>query len=262
MPETFAIFRYEYLMQIRRWGLWISLFVTVGLFLVLALRTLPNLDLLFPGYATNEVWKLPTILIEAFNLFTPIAAGILSADRFTRDRLLGTGELINSSLLSRLPLVLGKYAGSLLAIFTPPLILLVGALAYMAAYFHQPAIFLTAPVVLLAVVVPSWLFVTAWSLIFPLVMPLRLYQVLFAGFWMWAVAVPPDRLPTINQSILSVQGLYARYLFFLDQAGSFSYLRPPPTVGLAIANVALIVGLSVMALALMPLALRHQEATQ
>ena len=262
MRETIGIFRYEYLMQIRRPGLWISLFVTVGVFLFLALRTLPSLDLLFPGYTTNEVWKLPTILIEAFNLFTPIAAGILSADRFTRDRLLGTSELINCALLSRLPLVLGKYAGSLLAIFTPPFVLLVGALAYLAAYFHQPALLLTAPVVLLAVVLPAWLFVVAWSLIFPLVMPLRLYQVLFAGFWMWAVAVPPDRLPTINQSILSVNGQYARYLFFLDQAGSFFYMRPPPTIGWTIINMALIVGLSVAAVALIPLVLRRQEAAQ
>ena len=262
MRETFAVLRYEYLMQIRRWGLWISLFVTVGLFLFLALRTLPSLDLLFPGYRINEVWKLPTILIEAFNLFTPIAAGILSADRFTRDRLLGTSELLNSSLLSKRPLLLGKYLGSMLAIFTPSFILLVGALVYMAVYFHQPAIFLTAPVVLAVVVVPSWLFVVAWSLIFPLVMPLRLYQVLFAGFWMWAVAVPPDRLPTINQSIFSVQGLYARYLFFLDQSRSFDYLRPPPTIGWAIVNIALIVGLSMGVLALVPLIMRRQEAAQ
>lgn len=36
-------------------------------------------------------------------------------------------------------------------------------------------------------VLPSWLFVVAWSLVFPLVMPLRLYQVLFPATPGWAI---------------------------------------------------------------------------
>ncbi len=261
MRETFAIFRYEYLMQIRRWGLWIGLFVTVGLFFFLLLRATGNPKVI-PADYTTQPFKLATLVIEEFNLFAPVAAGILAADRFTRDRLLGTGELIRSSLPSRLPLVLGKYAGSLLAIFTPPLILLVVSVTYLAVYFHQPAVFLTAPVVLLAVVVPAWLFVVAWSLIFPLVMPLRLYQVLFAGFWMWAAVVPPDRLPTINWSIFSVNGQYAHYVFFLNDPVGSRLFRPPATIGWAIFNICYIVGLSVLALALIPLVMRRQEAAQ
>jgi ABC-2 type transport system permease protein len=261
MRETLAVFRYEYLMQIRRWGLWIGLFLAIGVFFFLLLRATANPKAL-PADYTTQPFKLATLVIEEFNLFAPIAAGILVADRFTRDRLLGMGELINSSLPSKLPLVLGKYAGSLLAIFTPPFILLVASVTYLAVYFHQPAVFLTAPVVLLAVVVPAWLFVVAWSLIFPLVMPLRLYQVLFAGFWMWSSAVPPDRLPTINFSIFSVNGQYAHHVFFLNDPAGSHYFRPPATVGWAIFNICFIVGLSVVALALMPLVLRRQEAAQ
>lgn len=261
MRETFAVFRYEYLMQIRRWGLWIGLLLTVGLFFFLLLRSTGSPKAIPPDY-TTQPWKLATLLIEEFNLFAPIAAGILVADRFTRDRALGMSELLNSSLSLRAPLVLGKYAGSVLAIMTPPFMLLLLSLAYLAAYFHQPAIFLTAPVVLLAVVVPSWLFVVAWSLIFPLVMPLRLYQVLFAGFWMWAVAVPPNRLPTINYSIFGVSGKYAHYAFFLNDPTGSSYMHPPATVGWAIVNMSLIVGLSVAALALTSLVLRWQELRQ
>src|SRR5262249_53683157 len=104
---------------------------------------------------------------------------------------------------------------------------------------------------------PSWLFVIAWSLIFPLVLPLRLYQVLFAGFWMWAVAVPPDRLPTINFSIFGVQGQYAHFAFFLNDSTSF--MRPPATVGWAIVNMGLILGSTIVALALIPLMLHWQE---
>jgi hypothetical protein len=256
MREFIATTRYEYLMQIRRWGLWMSLLLTIGFFLFLILGDVGNPKAVPPQVATHP-WMLATLLIEEFNLFAPIAAGILAADRFTRDRVLGMSELLNSSLLLKFPLVLGKYLGSLLAIVTPPFILLLATLAYMAAYFHQLAIFLTAPVVLLAVVLPSWLFVIAWSLILPLVLPLRLYQVLFAGFWLWAVAVPPDRLPTINFSIFGVQGQYAHFAFFLSESTTF--MRPPATVGWAIVNMSLIIGLSITALVLTPLILRWQE---
>jgi ABC-type transport system involved in multi-copper enzyme maturation permease subunit len=256
MRECIATTRYEYLMQIRRWGLWMSLLLTIGFFLFLILGDAGNPKAVPPQVATHP-WMLATLLIEEFNLFAPIAAGILAADRFTRDRVLGMSELLNSSLLLKSPLVLGKYLGSLLAIVTPPFILLLATLAYMAAYFHQPAIFLTAPVVLLAVALPSWLFVIAWSLIFPLVLPLRLYQVLFAGFWMWAVAVPPDRLPTINDSIFGVQGQYAHFAFFLNYQTTF--MRPPATVGWAIVNMGLILGSTIVALALLPLVLRWHE---
>jgi ABC-2 type transport system permease protein len=256
MPEIMATARYEYLMQIRRWGLWISLLVTVGIFFFLILMAARNPKAI-PPQDTTHPWMLATLVVEEFNLFAPIAAGILAADRFTRDRLLGMSELLNSSVSLRSRLVLGKYLGSLLAIMTPPFILLLGTLAYMAAYFHQPAIFLTAPVVLLAVVLPSWLFVIAWSLIFPLLVPLRLYQVLFAGFWLWAVAVSPDRLPTINFSIFGVQGQYAHFAFFLNDQTTF--MHPPATVGWAIVNMSLIVGSTILALALIPLVLRWQE---
>jgi hypothetical protein len=261
MCETVAVLRSEYLMQIRRVGLWVSLILTVGVFFFLLLRT-AQVSKAIPSDYVNQPWKLATLLIEEFNGFAPIAAGILAADRFTRDRLLGMSELLNSSLPSKSPLVLGKYLGSVLALFTPPFILLLGTLAYMAAYFHQPAVFLTAPVVLLAVVVPSWLFVVAWSLIFPLVMPLRLYQVLFAGFWMWAIVVPPDRLPTINWSLFGVQGQYAHYAFFINDPTQSQYLHPAATVGWAIINISLLAVLSFVALVLTPLVLRWQEAAQ
>src|ERR1051326_5878991 len=104
MRETLPVFRYEYLMQIRRWGLWIGLGLTVGLFFFLLLSETGNPKAVPPAY-TTQPWIMATLLIEEFNLFAPIAAGILAADRFTRDRALGVSELLSSSLLLKSPLI-------------------------------------------------------------------------------------------------------------------------------------------------------------
>src|SRR5262249_7811955 len=115
------------------------------------------------------------------------------------------------------------------------------------------------PLVTPGTVIPAWLFFVAWSLIFPLALPLRLYQVMFAGFWLWAVAVPPTRLPTINQSILGVQGDYADHAFFGDTGAMYDKLHPLATPGGAMVNLGLLVGLALVALLLTPLALRSRE---
>ncbi len=258
MDELWGIIRYEYLMQIRRVGLWISLILTIGLFIWL-LATASRSPGAVPAGDAGNPWKLAASFVAEFNLFGPIAAGILVADRFTRDRLLGVDQLLDSSLLSRLPLVVGKGVGSLLAIFTPPVILLIGLWCYLAVQFGQPAVLFTGPVAVVAIVAPSWLFVVCWSLFFPLIMPLRLYQVLFAGFWMWAVAISPSRLPTINWSIFGVQGQYAHYALFINNSAQSQFLRPPATTGLAVVNMCLLIGLSVAALALLPVALRMRQ---
>ena len=78
-------------------------------------------------------------------------------------------------------------------------------------------------------------------------MPLRIYQVLFAGFWLWAVAVPPERLPTINHSLLGVQGEYAPR--FLLSRPRRPFLHPPATAGWAALNITIVVGLTLLGLA-------------
>ena len=254
MRETVAVFRYEYLMQIRRPGLWVSLIVLVGLFLLFGVENAPKLA----AQVTNDPWQLGAAIMFDMNLLAPVAAGILVADRFPRDRLTGMSELISSSLPSRWALVFGKYLGSLLAVLTVPLLVLLLAMIAIAFEIHQASFILTTPVALLACMLPAWMFAVVWSLALPLVMRLRLYQVLFAGFWMWSVAVPRSRLPTINQTILSVNGEYARQAFFFHDSG-MRYLLPPATTGWAIFNVCLIVALTIGGLMAMEIVLRKQE---
>ena len=144
-----------------------------------------------------------------------------------RDFRLGVNEVLKVSLPSARPLVIGKYLGSLLAVLTPPLLLMLALVIFLALRLQMGALFWIVPLITLGTVLPAWLFFVAWSLFFPLALPLRLYQVLFAGFWMWAVAVPPDRLPTINESLLGVQGDYADHAFFNRYRGDVRPLSSP-----------------------------------
>jgi hypothetical protein len=254
MRETLGVLRYEYLMQIRRWGLWISMLVLSGIiywFFLAEIRQVPTEVL-------NDSWRFARNLTLPLNFLAPVAAGILVADRFPRDRQLGMGDTLRSALRSSWPLVVGRCSGSLLAALTPQLVLLVAALVYVAASLRKPELYWMVAVIMLAIILPSWFFIVAWSLVLPLVFPLRLYQVLYGGFWLWATLVPPTVLPTINQSIFDIAGTYASHAFFHDRAGRYTY-HPPTTAGWAIFNMALLVGLSVLAVALTPLVLRWQE---
>lgn len=248
MREMSGVLRYEYVMQIRRWGLWISSIVLSGLIYFFVLQKPPT-----------QPWPVAIDLVAPLNILAPIAAGILVADRFPRDFHLGVNEVLNVSLPSSRPLVLGKYLGSLLAVLTPSMLLMLALLVYLVLRLQMGALFWMTPLVALGTLVPAWLFFVAWSLIFSLVLPLRLYQVLFAGFWMWAVAVGPTRLPTINWTILEVQGDYADHAFFHDTGDMYSHFHPPATPGWALVNMGIILGLTLVALLLMPLVLRWRE---
>lgn len=253
MPEAVAVALYEYRMQMRRTGLWLSLLLVAGLFywlLVVGLDTIP------PQVRSNP-WEFGANLVLPLILLTPVAAGILVADRYPRDRWLRMDDLLRTVLPSSRSFVLGRYVASLLAVLTPPLLIALSVTIYAAARFSLPELVWKALVIFLVAVLPSWFFVVAWSLAFPLVLPLRLYQLLFAGFWLWAVAVPRGRLPTINDSIVDIGGKYAGYALF--DFPRPSNLNPPATTGWAILNISLVVCVALVGVAATGLVKRWQE---
>ncbi len=257
MYEIVGVLRYEYLMQIRRYGLWVSMVVLSGILYWFFINDIQQV----PAAIAHDSWRYARNLALPINFLAPVAAGILVADRFPRDRQLGMADALRSALPSSWPLVIGRCAGSLLATLTPQLLLLLLTLIYTVAYTGKPELYWTVAAILLVIILPSWLFVVAWSLVFPLVLPLRLYQVLYGGFWMWATVVPPAVMPTLNQSILDLTGTYASHAFFHEERGRFFY-HPPTTAGWAIFNIALMMSLSLVALVLTPLVLRWQEQKQ
>ena len=45
-------------------------------------------------------------------------------------------------------------------------------------------------------------------------MPLRVYQVLFTGYWFWGNFLSPSVLPTLSDTYLTPSGKYAMQAFF------------------------------------------------
>jgi ABC-type transport system involved in multi-copper enzyme maturation permease subunit len=205
VQELLGVFRYEYHMSTRRKSLWLAFGFLALLYLTPAF-TPPGLSEIIP--AEDEVLSFAGTIAFALNLFMPVAGGILAADRLVRDQKLGVGELLHSTPLRLWPYLLGKYFGVLCSIATPVLLssLLWGAKAIIAG---APAD--TLPALLLSFLgmnLPTYVFIIAFSLACPLVMPVRVYQVLFTGYWFWGNFISPEFMPTINGTYLTASGHY------------------------------------------------------
>ncbi len=199
MSELVGVMRYEYRMSIRRWGLWLAFGLALAASLVGGGETVKPANM-------AELWTLAARLPFQFNLWIPVVVGIAVADRLVRDEQIKTREMILSTQLSRWGYLLGKYFGNLLAMLTPAL----GALMAMSLLWvvmgGLPVILLMTGVAFLAIIVPAYVFVTAFSLVCPLVMPTRVYQVLFTGYWFWGNYLSPKAFPTLSGTWLTPCG--------------------------------------------------------
>ncbi len=200
---------YEYRMSIRRWGVWAA-------FLLAALPYIINVEVegLGPQLSSAAIWKAAGIVAVSLNFWMPVIGGIVMADRLSRDLRLGTYELLSATPLSRGAYVLGKYTGVVLATLTPVLsatLVLTGIiLAHGAPLAMVPAVL----VAFLAVNVPTYLFVGAFSLACPAVLPVRVYQVLFTGYWFWGNFINPQAMPTVSHTVLNSSGEFIANGFF------------------------------------------------
>jgi hypothetical protein len=69
-------------------------------------------------------------------------------------------------------------------------------------------------VAFLSIALPAHAFVVAFSLAIPLVLPIRVYQVLFTGYWFWGNLLSPKAFPTISDTVLNAVGQYPLQAFF------------------------------------------------
>ncbi len=211
MRQFLGLVWYEYRMTIQRWGMWFAFGVLYVLYGV-SLFALGDEPLIERGLS---LWQTAGLIVFRFNLFMPLVGGIVAADRLWRDYRLGVRELQQSAPLGDWMYLAAKYLGVLSGTMTPVVVFVVAVGLISLVGYGAPVELV--PMLLIAMVllcVPAFAFVTIFSLACPLVMPVRVYQVLFTGYWFWGNFLSPKVLPTISDTVLTPGGMYAFQAFF------------------------------------------------
>jgi ABC-type Na+ efflux pump permease subunit len=213
MSQLLGVIRHEFMMSIRRVGLWIAYLIVFGFFTVSVF--LPNPTGPTDIFSNDQLWKEAGELVFLFNMLMPLIAGILAADRMQRDVRLGLRELQTSTPLKRPTYIVGKYIGVLLSELLP-MLLWIAAIGAVATIVGQTSLVIIGGILaaFLLIAVPAFAFVIAFSLACPLVMPVRVYQILFTGYWFWGNFLNARVFPTVSDTLLNASGIYALQAFF------------------------------------------------
>jgi ABC-2 type transport system permease protein len=250
----------ELSMSLRRRGLWIA-FGLLFIFHTVLLFSPPPVGEWIPGETAgrNEVWSLAGRFLVALNVFFPVIAGILTADRVQRDFRLGMRELQSATPLSPAAYVATKYAGALVACLIPLLAWAMGIAVVMTAIGHAaPQILIAVPAAFATITIPAFAFVVAFSIMCPLFMPVPVYQVLFTGYWFWANFIPPKLFPTLNGTLLTPSGMFALQGFFGGPVSAEIAGRAAHGPGDAVLNLIVLASLTAAALSVLVLLLKRQ----
>jgi hypothetical protein len=236
MSRFFGVLRHEFNMSLRRPGLGIAFGLLFLFYSVSVMYPVPDEKVII--LTEKQIWQYAGQMAFTFNLFLPVMVGILSADRLLRDFRMSVRELQESTPLHLVEYTLGKYFGVLLASLTPVLIWLWLITGLFIAFGNAPTeFFFTMTLAFLAIMVPAFAFVTAFSLACPLIMPLRVYQILFTGYWFWGNYISPEFFPTLNGTLLTVSGMYAYQGFFggfINAADPLQYSAADATLNLIV----------------------------
>lgn len=243
MSRFLGVLRHEFNMSMRRPGMWIAYGLVLLFYSITVMYPVPEEKVTI--LTDKQIWQYAGQMAFTFNLFLPVMVGILSADRLQRDFRMGVHELQESTPLHLAEYTLGKYFGVLLASLAPVLIWLWLITGLFIAFGNAPIeFFFTMTLAFIAIMVPAFAFVTAFSLACPLIMPLRVYQILFTGYWFWGNYINPEMFPTLNGTLLTPSGMYSYQGFF----GGFINSTEPLTYSASDATLNLIVlGLCIIA---------------
>ena len=233
---VFGIASYEFRMQLRRRSV---LLVLSGIGLLTLLVSLPDRTSTTCTDLNTCVTRLVTMHDAAVswavgvNTLLPVGLGILLADRLVREEQVNVADLFSGLPVSSGLRLVGKYLGALLATMLPIALVFVIGLDYIIATWHDTSAVPLALAAFFSINVPGVLFVAAFSLVCPLIMPVPVYQVLYTGYWFWGNFIPPGlfNIPTLSGTILTPMGsIRAGYLFGV---GSRPPVEPNPALGYA-----------------------------
>ena len=249
MKLFFGVCRYEFLMSIRRIGLLATTLLLIAFFIFGVITTDSGLDM------GDWSWTAAGNIVFSQAIFFPVVVGIFAADRAKRDYKLGVMELLRVTEMRSSTYVLGKYFGvsfSMLALSLVLTLVLGGSTLFFGAGLDFLLRCLAASLVINA---PAIFFVTAFSLACPLFMPVRVYQILFTGYWYWGNFLNPEFFPSISHTLLNASGRLA-----LEGIFHFSWGQISATTLDAILNILILGLMSAGALIAMNLILRRRQA--
>lgn len=254
-----AAFRYEFLMQVRKRSMWIANGVVVALIGLLSARTLG--DLLHDPDVKETVASAAVLV----NVILPVVYGCFLADRLVRDDRLGVAAILDATPASAAGRLAGKHLGACAAAAIPPAIVYFGFAALYAATSGRPAALAWAAGLFALVILPAVLFVGAFALVVPLLIPAPLFRVLFVGYWFWGNAISPGAMPTLSSSLVTPIGSYPTQALFgypspeesLQIAGPvpsamFNFLRPEATAATAWLSIGVLLALATLVLTAAP----------
>jgi ABC-2 type transport system permease protein len=249
-----GVFRYELVMQLRKRSVWL----TYGVLAVL-------LGLVSGGQVVRVLdeptsWHAMVLTGVLLTTLLPAAFGCLVADRLVRDRQLGVAAVLRAAPTGPVGWLLGKYLAVCAATGLPIVLLyLLVATAYAVGHGTLAA-YGWALAVTGALLLPALLFVAAFALLCPLLMPATLFRVLFVGYWMWGNVMGPGVLPSLTRTVLCPNNGYVLQVVLgydgEDHTGfagpvpgaALNWLRPAPTGGAVVLSVLVLAALTAAAL--------------
>jgi hypothetical protein len=200
--------RYEFVMQARRWVVWVIMLLVSGLTFLAGANEWPDFARM-PGKEVAILWALHA------NFLLPVGFGVLIADRLVRDRRTNVEALLSASPGSALARLSGKFLGATLATVLPLLLVYLGGLGAVFSQSHDPQVLWWALPAFAAINLPGLLCIGAFSQALPAVMGVAFYQVLFVGYYLWGNDLPLTvGIPTLSHTILTPAGEYRAGGFF------------------------------------------------
>jgi ABC-type transport system involved in multi-copper enzyme maturation permease subunit len=258
VSQFIGVVQHEFNLSIRRPGFWIAYTLITIFYLVSIL--IPSMDGSSDIIPPEMVRSEAGLMVFMNNVFMPLLAGILAADRMQRDFHTGVRELQRSTPFSIPVYILAKYLGVLASVLVPMFLLVMFSGGVYILKGLAPVNFLW-PLLLafLSIAVPAHAFVVAFSLACPLVIPLRVYQVLFTGYWFWGNLLSPKAFPTISDTVLNAVGQYPLQAYFHSTMGSTQPVTESYTVIEAVLNLIVLTACIALALFAVDRYLRLQE---
>ena len=243
--------RYEWIMQVRRPGMWLTSVLLIGLTFIVSG---------FGQAFRDSDPKVATVRMAlACSVSLPIGFAFLVSDRAIRDHRLHLADLLDSTGSPGLGRLLGKYTGGCGGAAVPiALVYLGGAVAYAVGH-RAPSTVLWGLAVFATVLLPGLVMIGAVALCVPLVVPPAIFRILVVGFWLWSSwLVPPRSVFGLGETVLSPTGGYAIQVLFRYHGthggapvwagpvpgAPLNVLRPAPNLATTALSILLMVGIA------------------